>query len=43
MPQVQFWLESIAYDSELTTGEGAKETRSLDDLAKILPKEEKKT
>ena len=42
MPQVQFWLEAMAYGMELMA-ESTKETRSLDDLVKILPKEEKKT
>ena len=42
MPQVAFWLEAMAYDAELTSGEGPKKTRSLDELAAILPKEGKK-
>jgi len=42
MAQVQFWLESMAYDAELASAAveegGRKETHSLDDLAKVLPK-----
>jgi len=42
--QAQFWLESMVYDAELTAetmqGEGAKETHSLDELARVLPKTE---
>ena len=40
--QACFWLESMAYDAELMNAAveegGRKETRSLDDLAVILPK-----
>ena len=42
MPQVAFWLEAMAYDAELMSGEGHRKTRSLDELAAVLPKEEKK-
>jgi len=44
--QAQFWLECMAYDAELTAEAlqegGAKEVRSLDELAQVLPKSEVK-
>jgi hypothetical protein len=44
MPQVSFWLESVAYDIELTVEPmHPTEICSLDDLAKMLPKEKKTT
>ena len=44
--QAVFWLEAIAYDTELAaeamSSEGGKEVRNLDDLVKVLPKTENK-
>lgn len=44
--EAAFWLESVAYDAELSThaiqGE-TKETRDLSDLVRVLPKEEEKS